>query len=226
MSTATNITQHYFEFNTIKYFRGKAENVEIGSYGDKDDPVGPQSYLAVQAKVKREHLKGRVKRITTAKIDWNKQSKADVEVSGVVKYFGLNGQAAVSGSYEKAKSARLELVKFAINEGPLKTMLNKEANGARKYLAEEGRDGRIVSEIWVWMDGELAEHFATSGAIETSVGITGADLELTAKGGTHGSQTIRISAGTTFAYLLHKVKKWNKDKTQIEDLEDDSHGLR
>jgi hypothetical protein len=131
----------------------------------------------------------------------------------------------MSGSYAHAKSAKLELVKFGINEGPLTTLLNKDADGARHYLAEEGADGRIVSEIWVLMKGELAEHFATSGTIEASVGTTAADLELTATGGTHGSQTVTISAGTTFAYLLHKVKEWNKDKTQIENLEDDRKGM-
>ena len=55
--------------------------------------------------------------------------------------------------------------------------------------------------------------------------MTGADLELTASGGTHGSQTAAISAGTTFAYLLHKVKEWNKGKNQIENMEDDRKGM-
>jgi hypothetical protein len=54
---------------------------------------------------------------------------------------------------------------------------------------------------------------------------TGADLELTASGGTHGSQTVAISGGMTFAYLLHKVKEWNKGKTQIENMEDDRKGM-
>jgi hypothetical protein len=50
-------------------------------------------------------------------------------------------------------------------------------------------------------------------------------LELTATGGTHGSQTVAISAGMTFAHLLHKVKEWNKGKTQIENMEDDRKGM-
>jgi hypothetical protein len=146
-------------------------------------------------------------------------------VNGRLKYFDLDRRVAVSGSYEHAKSAKLELVKFAINEGPLTTMLNRDADGTRQYLADEGADGRIVSEIWVLMKGGLAEHFATSGTIEASVGSTGADLEFTATGGTHGSQMVAVSAGTTFAYLLHKVKEWNKGKTQIENREDDRKSL-
>jgi hypothetical protein len=49
--------------------------------------------------------------------------------------------------------------------------------------------------------------------------------DITASGGTEGTQTITISKGTTFAYLLFKVKDWNSGKTQILDLEDDSVGL-
>jgi hypothetical protein len=45
--------------------------VELCSYGEKKDPFGAEAYLAVQAKVKREHLKGRVSYITAVKIDWN-----------------------------------------------------------------------------------------------------------------------------------------------------------
>jgi hypothetical protein len=225
MSTETKVTKDYFEFGTIKYFRGKGENVEICSYGEKKHPMGGAPYLAVQAKVNRAYLKDRVDYITSVKVDWRKQSEAAVEVNGRLKYFDLNGKVAVSGSYQNVKSAKLELVKFAINEGPLKGMLNRDADGARRYLAEEGADGRIVSEVWVLMKGELAEHFATSGGIDASVSSTGADLELTATGGTHGSQTVVISADTTFAYLLHKVKKWSNGKTQIEDMEDDSSGM-
>jgi hypothetical protein len=62
----------------------------------------------------------------------------------------------------KAKSASLDLVKFAIDEGPLKTMLNNDASGARNFLRDEGSDGRIVAEIWVVMEAKLAAHFQTS----------------------------------------------------------------
>jgi hypothetical protein len=89
MPSETKVTKHYFEFGTLKYFRGKAENVEICSCGAKKDAIGPEAYLAVEAKVKREHLKGRVGYMTAVKVDWNQQSKADVEVNGRLKYFNL-----------------------------------------------------------------------------------------------------------------------------------------
>jgi hypothetical protein len=49
-------------------------------------------------------------------------------------------------------------------------------------------------------------------------------LSVTVTGGKHGSQTVTLSKGTTFAYKLHKVKDWNKGKTQIENLEADYKG--
>jgi hypothetical protein len=107
MSTETKVTKDYFEFGTIKYFRGKGENVEICSYGEKKHPLGGAPYLAVQAKVNRAYLKDRVDYITSVKVDWSKQSEAAVEVNGRLKYFDLNGKVAVSGSYQNVKSAKL-----------------------------------------------------------------------------------------------------------------------
>jgi hypothetical protein len=221
----TKVTEHYFKYGGNQYFRENAHNVDLASYGEKKDPVGATAYLDVQNKVKAEDVAKRAKYNTTAEIDWNQTSKVDVGANGFLKFFGLGGEAAVSTSYEKAKSAKLKLINFAIDEGPLKMMLNNDADGARKYLAEEGNDGRIASEVWILAEGKLAEHFATSGSISVSVDAGTKGLDVTAKGGKEGTQTIRIDAGATFAYKLHKVKDWNKGKTQIENLEADWKGM-
>jgi len=144
---ATSITEHYFEFGGMKYFRENAHNVEMASYGEKKDPIGPKAYLDVQNKVQSEYLASRVKFNTRTTINWNETTRVEVEAEGVFKFFSLGKEVAINGTYEKAKDAKLELVSFAIDEGPLKTMLNKEASGARNYLADEGNDGRVVSEV-------------------------------------------------------------------------------
>jgi hypothetical protein len=222
----TKITKHYFEFGTQKYFRGNAHLVEIGSYGEKKDPVGAKAYLDPQAKVKSEHLESRVKFGTRVKINWNEVSNADLKSEADLKFFSFGIKGAMSFTYEKAKDAKLELINFAINEGPLKNMLNQDADGARKYLAEEGKDGRIVSEIFVVVDAELGEQFAAHGSNSASVKAFGSSVDVTVTGGKQGSQTITLSKGTTFAYKFHKVKKWNKDKTLIEDMEADYKGMQ
>lgn len=222
----TKITENYFEFGNQKYFRGNANMLQTATFGQKKDPIGAKASLDPYGQVNADYLADRVTSGAIVTIDWSQTSKVAVEVNGLLQYFGLNGKIETNVSYEKVKTANLRLANFFMNEGPLKKMLNTDADAARKYLSDEGNDGRIVSEIWVGMEVELAEHFSTYGSGKLSVkkGNAGA-VKITVDGGKYGSQSISISPGTVFAYKLHKVKKWNKDKTQIEDLEADYKGM-
>ncbi len=222
---STKITKHYFKYGNKKYFRSKAEDITMGAAGKKYDPIGANAYLAVEDRVQRRHLEKRVRYSTTSTIYWSKESKSDVDANGTFKFFGINLKTGKSASYSSAKSANLKLVKFVIDEGPLKRMLNNDANIIRNYMADEGKDARIVSMIWIVVEAELAEHFKKYARSNTSVKAMGQELEITVSGGSKGSQTIRVSPGTCFAYAMHKVKKWNKGKTRIEDMEDDFKGM-
>jgi hypothetical protein len=230
LMSEAKVAKHSFAYNGERYFRDKSEDVQLGSYGEKEDPIGTKACLNVTNQVVRSTLKGRVRYVTTAVIDWDRQTQADVETEGQLKYFTFGANGTATFSYEKAKSGHLKLVKFVIDEGPLQTMLNNDAHGARKFLAQEGSDGRIATTVWIVAEGELAESFSTaasSGGSVTAEVTKAAQLQLTANhsGGSHGSTTIVLEKGTTFAYLMHKVTKWNKDKTRIEELELDSKGL-
>ena len=221
----TNITDNYFEYSTLKYFRGLAENQAMGSYGEKKDPIGPEAHLDVQSQIKTEYLAPRVKYVTTVDIDWTKTTKAAVEVNGLLKYFGLNLSGTTSASYEKAKTDKLKLAKFVINEGDLQAVLNNNAIPARNYLADEGSDGRVVSTIWVIVSAQLGEHFSTYGSTSGSIKANGSSLDFTVTGGSQGSQKITISKESTFAYGMHKVKNWSNSKTHIDDMEADFKGM-
>src|SRR5215469_9349662 len=135
----TKITEQYFQYETNKYFRGNAHSLQLGSFGEKKDPIGAKAYLDVQDAIKPIYLASRVKYNTTTKINWSQTNKTEVEAEGAFKFFGININAAVDGTYDKAKNAKLELISFAIDEGPLQKMLNEDADGARRYLANEGR---------------------------------------------------------------------------------------
>jgi hypothetical protein len=220
------ITKNSFTIGSTKYFRGKPEDVVLGAYGEKKDPIGAQAYLAVEDRLSRSLLRDPVRLVTTAQITWDRQRAADVEVNGKLNVFGINAKTSISASYEDARSGKLELVKFGIDEGPLKEVLNSDAaTGARRYLASEGRDARFCSEVWVVVTAELSEHFRTSVTRTVSADAGPASLEFTATGGSKGSQTIVLAPKTTFAYLLTKVKEWNKDKTQVLNLEQDRKGM-
>src|SRR5687767_4926382 len=105
----TKVTEHYFEFANRKYFKENAHNVQLGSYGEKKDPIGARAYIDVQSKVKADALAGKVKFNTTADINWTETKSGNIAVNGNVPFFGLNGKAALSTTYEKAKTARLKL---------------------------------------------------------------------------------------------------------------------
>jgi len=220
---ATNITEHYFEFGPLKYFRGNAHILKLATYGEKKDPVGAKAYLDPESTVGAEHLASRVEKGKPVGVEWGRTTKAELEANGPIPVFGLNLNVSTNLGYEKVKTADLKLFNLSIAEDPLKKLLNEDAVNVRKYFAGEGKDARIVSEVWVVMEAKLAEHFDTSGAVAVSV--KGADLNVTAKGGTQGTQTITLSKGSVFAYKLHKVKEWNKDKTRILDMEADYKGM-
>lgn len=215
--TDVKIKKHYFKFGSQKYFRGNAHRVSICSFGDKDDPVGPKAYLEPAGKVKRSYLEGHIVKGTPVDIDWGRQSKTDVDVSGL-RYQGMNGSGRFS--YQKAKSARLKLINFSIDENPMKRILNQEAKNARRSLKREGKDGRIVTEVWVVVDAELASNFDGSGSITAKA--DGSDLAINVGVGRSGRETIKLGEGTTFAYAMMKVKKWNDNK--VRDMEMDYHG--
>lgn len=107
----------------------------------------------------------------------------------------------------------------------LKRILNNDANIVRNAMADEGNDARVVSEVWVVIEAELAEHLSTSDSTTHQWSALGNSLEFSSSSRKYGSQSISLSEGSTFAYKLHKVKKWSRGKKQIEEVEADYKGL-
>ncbi|MDZ7360470.1 MAG: hypothetical protein ONB46_07045 [candidate division KSB1 bacterium] len=217
------ITGSAFVYKGIRYFRAKSENVDLGSYGEKKTPLTQANYLAVQNKVKADNLaKINVNISGPYSIDWAKFSSTDVNAG--INYLKAGG-ATAAFSHDAAKKADLKLVKIYINEGPLKTLLNNHADGARNYMADEGDDARIASEIWVAMEAELASQITNDFNITGEASSGGFTVEFSASTSSTKKSTITIPPNTTFAYLLHKVTKWSNNKTKVEDMEDDQQSL-
>ncbi|MBN2529594.1 MAG: hypothetical protein JXR76_24610 [Deltaproteobacteria bacterium] len=214
------ITSAAFKYNGVRYFRGKAENVNLASYGEKKTPVGQPNYLEVEDDIGRAMLgKIKVKISGPYDVDWSRYSKADI--SAGIKYLMVGGGTG-SFSHESAKSAKLKLVKMSIDEGQLKKLLNDHAQKVKAYMKSEGKDARIVSEVWIAMEAQLASDVTNGGAVTGSGGANGITVEVSASGSSKNTSSVTIPENTTFAYLLHKVKKWKKDT--ISNMEDDQHG--
>lgn len=220
LAGGTKVENSFFRYNGIKYFRGKAENVQLGSYGEKKTPVGKMNYLAVEKNIKAEHLEdAKVRVAPPVSINWSEVSEKELGAAG--NYLGIGGKRKLTR--KKAKEAKLKLVKFFINQGALKTLLNKKADGARKFMAKEGRDSRVVGEVWVVMEAELASKVSNAASLSTKAAKAGIEIELEAKAKNTKKESIVLSPDTTFAYLLYKAKFNKNDK--VEDLEDDQKGL-
>ena len=203
----------------LKYFRKGAMEVRLGSFGEKKEPVLEANYLQVAGTVKAQSLmKRKVEKSTTVTVDWSKTTWADVALDGKLRVFGLNLKIAGQYNYEKVKSAKCRLFFLSLSTDQVKYLLN-DADNARQNLANEGADGRIVSGIWVVVEATLGEQFDSVGTL--SVSDEGENVKLTASGGKHGTQTITLEPGATFAYRLAKVKDWNKGKTKVEEVEQD-----
>ena len=204
-----------------RFFRGKATDIALGSYGEKKTPALAIPYLAIE-KTLASNIVAKVPVKVTGPIgvDWTKVSKTDLDAGvSYLKLAGGKGSLTVEG----AKSVKLVLVKFSIAEGDLKDLYNKFAGGARDYLKKEGGDARVVSEIYVAMEAELASAVTTSGKVTGSGTVNGIEIEVSVQSTTTTTSKITLPPDTTFAYLLHRVKKW--DGSKIQDMEDDRPGL-
>ena len=219
----TKITDHYFEYNEKNYFRGGAEDVVIGSYGKKRDPIGPNSHLEVQTEVKSDYLVTRVEYVMTIPVDWSAAANANLALSIGLDFLGLDGSLAGAANIGAAAKQSLQLCKFLVEKAKLEVMLNNDAVNARNFLADNG-DGRICSAVWVGVDDQLGEHFSSYG-LNGSFSVNGnSDLTFTATGGKSGAQSISLSAkGHTFAYLLEKVTNWSDSKTHVDEMKEDYH---
>ena len=222
----TKITDHMFQYGSLKYFRGNAHLVELGCHGQKKDPIGAKAYLDPAGKIRAALLADRpIKQGTPVTIDWAEVKKANLESVGVLKYFGIGAKSAKSFDYELAKSARLELVNFSIAENPLKRCLNNDADTVRRSMFAEGNDARVVSEVWVVVDAELSRELKRNAGRNVDVTYAGNSLSISVDTGTETMEQIEIGEGTVFAYKMHKVKKWDKKTEKIEDLEADYKGM-
>jgi len=222
-----NITDSKFVYSGKSYFRGGCEDINLVSFGEKKTPLGKAPYLYRAGTVSAQNL--RKVKVTVSgpySIEWEKFSDSDVNVA--IKYLtAAGGQAGFNRN--AAKSANLVLMKLSLGSNALEDLLNNHADVARNSLQEEGNDARIVSDAWIVMEAQLASKITTGGSVSVSapLGTSGFTLEVGGSTSSTTSTQVQIPENTCFAYLLNKVKKWDKvdGEWMVEELEDDTKGL-
>ncbi len=221
----TKVTDSYFEYDGQKFFRRNAYALDLGSYGEKKDSAFSPGFLEEHGTVKSEYLAKRAEVNVPVAIDWSTVSQNDIGAGVNLKFFGIGVDVAQNISLAETKSGNVQLVPISIPEGKVIGLLN-EADGARNFLADEGNDGRVLTKIWVLMEGRLASDFAKGAGTSVTVKALGQSVSISVSGGKSGSQTIQLSPGATFAYALHKITKWTDNKkTKVESVEADYKGM-
>ncbi|MCA9700810.1 MAG: hypothetical protein KC431_25000 [Myxococcales bacterium] len=215
------VKESHLTYGGVGYFRGHAEEVELGSIGEKRTPLTSMNYLEVKDRIPAGKI-SRVKSVLVD-IDFASSTKSAFGIKLAVPINGVPVSLGASTAYSKLQSGELRMVKFSVDNNVMKNAAN--ASSARlKDLAKWGNDARIAHQLFVVMSGEIATAFSNNTNVELGVGASG--LEATANVATGGTRqtTVQIAAGTCFAYLLLKID-WNKGKTQIDDLNDDKWSL-
>jgi hypothetical protein len=224
MSSMPNVVvkDSHLTYGGVSYFRGHAEEVELGSIGEKRTPLTKMNYLEVKDRIPIAKL-GTAKSIRT-EIDFNATSSSafNTLVRAIIK--GVPVQLQGDATFNKLRSGELDLLKFSILNNQMMTAVN---NSPQKldFLANWGSDARIAHQVFVVVEAAIATKFDNNVTVNLSASSEGV-LEATVGGtvGASGSTTVRLSAGTCFAYLLLKID-WNNGKTRVEDLDDDQWSL-
>ena len=117
------VKENHLTFGGAAYFRGHAEDVEIGSIGERRTPLTKQNYLEVKDRISVDKIK--VMKSTMVEIDTSKLSKTDVntQVNAIVPVSGVPVPTAlgVEAAFEKLKSNELKLVKFSVMNNDIRT---------------------------------------------------------------------------------------------------------
>jgi hypothetical protein len=212
------VKDNHLNFNGKSYFRGGSEDIYLGAYGEKKQPLTKTNYLEVQDGIPVPKLK--VREAVEVKIDFSKTSEKDflanINVAGVFK--GSSGTA-----YKDMKSGKLRLVKFTVDNEDMKTAAN-DSPKALNNLKSYGNDVRIASQVFIVMDAEIARTFTSASSYEVSLSAGLIKVSVAGGGGSSGTTTVSVSAGSCFAYGLVKLD-WNDNKTKITKLTDDQWSL-
>jgi hypothetical protein len=210
------VEDNHLKYNGFDYFRGNAENIKLGSYGEKKKPLTKTNYLEVQATLPAANMP-KIQNALIVKIDYASQNKNDFFASiNVSKVFGMSTDAA----WDSLKAGKLKLVKFTIDNTHMTTDVNNSP-AALNRIRDYGGDARVVNQVFVVLKASEASLVTSGGSLDVT--IAGNSLKVTV-GGTSG-QYVTLAPGSTFAYGLLKVADWAKGKDKIEKMTDDQWSL-
>jgi hypothetical protein len=215
------ITKKGFKYGNMHYWTAGAQNVKLGSYGNKRRSYG----MEVDKHMNSKFFK---KNIDTSKVYSISSSKEkNTVVKAGLSYVGWDGKAAYSRT--ASKKAKLKLVLVQVTKGYMKDAINKDKKGTLKFF-KDAKNARIVTGVWIVMEAKLANSVSSRGGASVE-GTTpnGMKVKVGVSGSGKTTSTIEIPKKAVFAYMMHKASKWNKKKMKkksVKDMKDDQVGMR
>ena len=214
------IKDNHLQFDGIKFFRGNANNVQLGSAGEKKTPSTQENYLMVEENIPVKKMD--VNKVTVLALNGARLSGADVDASLDIDGVGTLSAEAVA---TRLKEQTLKLVKIDVLPREIVGAAN-DSPRVLDALIRSGRGGRIAHQVITVMEAATAE--TVRRGVSFSLEPTDGGPSLKVRLGSTDVTNVRINSGATFAYLLLKPK-WDanqqKNWKKIEDWEDDQWSL-
>lgn len=197
----TEISASTLKFEGVRYWRKKASEAKLGAVGRKMTPAAGKNYFQkiqdAPGGIYDVTVDGRTTITTSEARKWN-VTPAHSNVSGSV---------GGSGSYKGTLTA----YKMRIDLGNRKGDLRYETNRHHKHLEAvkaEGNKARLISAVWVLVEGDESKKECYSGDLTVSNGTM--SVKTSASG--CSSSTWTIEPGSIIAYEMVKVDEWNNEE--------------
>jgi len=219
------VKENHLTFGGVNYFRGHAEEIEIGSIGEKQKPLFKQNYLEVKDRILIPEKN--VVKATVVDIDFEKTSEIDFNTNVPSKVIGLPADLDGGVSFKNLRSGDLKLVKFSVLNNDMKRAMNNSPEQLQDMI-RWGNDARIVHQVFIVIEAALANEFSRAINVSISAGIKGLEAKVGGSRSVSGTTEVKISSGTCFAYLMARIdwdEKKKKNRTKIVDLDDDQWGF-
>lgn len=214
------VKKNYIRYNGYRYYKGRAQSIELGDWGDKKTPVTRANYLD-----QKGSFAGLIKDVSVSSFKLTQKEANKINLVGNFSFaiFGLKG----NDFYEQAMAGKWHFVEIHLrNEAKFMRELNRRR--ARLQTLANKDSYRIVDSIIVVMKATEVRKLRGGHTGNFKGGWNGMSLTVDSKTRAGRSTTMEIDPGAVYAYGLKKIK-WNATRkakrTQIVDLKDDPHGL-
>lgn len=197
----TEVSPSTLKFEGVRYWRKKASEAEIGSVGQKMTPMAGKNYFQKMQDAPSGIFKVTIDDRTTITTD------EAHEWSVTAAHSNVAGTGGGSGAYQGTLTAYKMRIDLGNTDGDLRFETNRH-NGHLSALKEQGNGGRLISAVWIAVEGNENKQECYSGDLTVTNGTM--SVRTTAQG--CSSSTWTIAPGAVIAYEMVKVDSWNNEE--------------